>query len=122
MAIKVNDSVRVIDGQEVIEGQVTNVFESNGIDYVQVGAKVYAEDEVTKVPRKSIVEEATAPPAHREYVADLDDREDDVKSITTGELVVEDEVNNALKDVVDAVNHLIDVLTEDDANGIYIAD
>lgn len=51
--IKTGDIVRIVDGSEVLEGQVTSVFESNGVEYVTVGTRVYTTQEVTKVPTRS---------------------------------------------------------------------
>lgn len=51
--IKKDDIVRIVDGAEVLEGRVTSTFESNGVEYVTVGTRVYTSEEVTKVPNQS---------------------------------------------------------------------
>lgn len=129
--ISVNDIARVIDGTEVIEGQVTNTFESNGIDYVQLGAKVYTMDEVTKVPNvaSNVVEvpipldlSTEAPrkeltPALEEYDEAKDDRDDEIKSIVNEGL--DADLDAAIDDVVISVNRLIAMITkEDDADEV----
>lgn len=129
--ISVNDIVRVIDGTEVIEGQVTNTFESNGIDYVQLGSKVYTMDEVTKVPNatSNVVEvpipldlSTEAPrkeltPALEEYDEAKDDRDDEIKSIVNEGL--DADLDAAIDDVVISVNRLIAMITkEDDADEV----
>lgn len=113
----IGDTVRVIDGTKVVEGRVTGLFGVGGIEYVQVGEKIYTIGEVTKVPDNAPlltepVSDKALTPATEDYDVELDDRDDEIKALVNDKL--SDDLTDAISDAVIAFNRLIALLTEED--------